>query len=141
VAINDVLIVMEMDWLPEIEWKVLLALAHIKNHKTGLCYPSYEEISRIAHTSRNSVALSIPKLKDRGLLSWTPGNQHYSNRYTLHLQQYRGRATGNTADAQQYFEDTRENASSTVQQYSSGTRTCKPTGPEDGPGKRECGRS
>jgi hypothetical protein len=68
------------------------------------------------------VALSIPKLKDRGLLSWTPGNQHYSNRYTLHLQQYRGRATGNTADAQQYFEDTRENASSTVQQYSSGTR-------------------
>jgi hypothetical protein len=80
VAINDVLIVMEMDWLPEIEWKVLLALAHIKNHKTGLCYPSYEEISRIAHTSRNSVALSIPKLKDRGLLSWTPGNQHYSNR-------------------------------------------------------------
>ena len=76
-AINDVLIVMEMDWLPEIEWKVLLALAHIKNHKTGPCYPSYEEISRIAHTSRNSVALSIPKLKDRGLLSWTPGNQHY----------------------------------------------------------------
>jgi hypothetical protein len=26
---------MEMDWLPEIEWKVLLALAHIKNHKIG----------------------------------------------------------------------------------------------------------
>jgi hypothetical protein len=35
VAINDVLTVIEMDWLPEIEWKVLLALAHIKNHKTG----------------------------------------------------------------------------------------------------------
>jgi hypothetical protein len=35
VAINDVLIVMEMDWLPEIESQVLLALAHIKNHKTG----------------------------------------------------------------------------------------------------------
>jgi hypothetical protein len=34
-AINDVLIVMEMDWLPEIEWQVLLALAHIKNHKIG----------------------------------------------------------------------------------------------------------
>jgi hypothetical protein len=122
VAINDVLIVIEMDWLPEIEWKVLLALAHIKNHKTGLCYPSYEEISRIAHTSRNSVALSIPKLKNRGLLSWTPGNQHYSNRYTLHLQQYRERATGNTADSQQCLEDTPENASPTVQQYSSGTR-------------------
>jgi hypothetical protein len=120
-AASDVLIVMEMDWLPDLEWKVLLALAHFKNHKTALCCPSYEEIARLAHTSRNSVARAIPKLKERSLLSWTSGNQHYSNRYGLHLQQYRAGAAGNTTDSQQYVEGTTGEAVATVQQYPSGT--------------------
>lgn len=71
-------------------WKyVLLCLAHRQNHKTQLCCPSINTISRDTGLGKTAVKDALNGLRSLGLVSsgqsQTVNGRRTSNRYVLHL--------------------------------------------------------
>jgi hypothetical protein len=89
-AYQDTAAVMDMTDLPEVEWKVLLALSHFRNGRTGLCNPNNVTIARFAHMAASNVSRALKSLKEMKLIDWVSGKgkgrgMKANNKYTLFL--------------------------------------------------------
>ena len=56
--------------LPPAEKALLIALCDRLNDNTGLCCPSYEQLSRDTGYERSTVSRNLKKLQKRGFISW-----------------------------------------------------------------------
>lgn len=56
--------------LPPTEKALLIALCDRLNDNTGLCCPSYEQLSLDTGYERSTVSRNLKKLRDRGLITW-----------------------------------------------------------------------
>lgn len=56
--------------LPPAEKALLIALCDRLNDNTGLCCPSYEQLSRDTGYERSTVSRNLKKLQKKGFISW-----------------------------------------------------------------------